>query len=310
VHVHNTWFSMSPAVLPPLAAAAPVVMTLHNYRLTCANGLLFRDGGVCEQCVGSHPWHGVAHACYRGSRAQSVFPAATIAWNRRRGTWTDAVDRFVALTEFGKHRFVTAGLPADRIVVKPHFTADPGPRRHPPSASDEVVYVGRLAPEKGVDTVVSAMARLGSTRLRLVVIGDGPELARLRRGAPPTVTFTGPLDPRGVTSRLLGARALLFPSLWYETFGLTLIEALAAGVPVVATAHGAAPGIIGDGGITVEPGDVAAWTDGLRRLFDDAFVDEAGRRARRLWHARYRPQVGLAALEQLYRQALAAPVAR
>ena len=108
VHVHNTWFATSPAALPALRAAVdvPIVMTLHNYRLSCANALLLRDGSPCELCVGAGPWNAVRYGCYRDSRLQSVAAAATISINRRRGSWTDNVDRFLALTEFARSKAI------------------------------------------------------------------------------------------------------------------------------------------------------------------------------------------------------------
>jgi hypothetical protein len=122
----------------------PVVMTLHNYRLVCAAATLFRDGAPCTDCVGTHPWHGAEHACYRGSRSQSVVAAATIDLHQRRGTWHRDVDRFLALTDFGREQFVAGGLPSRRIVVKSNSVDDPGPRPQPPSASDAVICLGRL----------------------------------------------------------------------------------------------------------------------------------------------------------------------
>lgn len=306
-HVHNTWYALSPAVISRLhRAGLPVVMTLHNYRLVCGNSLLLRDGHPCEDCVGSHPWHAVQHACFRGSRLQSVPAAATIALHRARGTWSEEVTRFIVMTEFQKARMVAAGLPEARIDVRPHCTPDPGERPESPSRSERLVYVGRLSSEKGVaDLVASFLA--ADTGLELVVIGDGPEAAALKTQAAGScrVRFLGRLDADAVRAQLLGARALVFPSRWYETFGLSLVEAMAAGTPVVASALGGREDVLGEGcGLLFEAGDRQALSGALMALTDDATVDRTGAAARRRWQSRYTPAAALRGLEETYAHAL------
>ncbi len=302
-HVHNTWFALSPAVLSGLhRAGIPVVMTLHNYRLVCANSLLLRDGQPCELCVGGRTWHAVQHACFRGSRLQSVPAAATIALHRARGTWIEDVTRFIVMTRFQKDRMVEAGLPAERIDVRPHFTADPGERPEEPSRSRRVVYIGRLSAEKGVADLVAAFLAAG-TDLELVVIGDGPEADALKAQAAGSerVRFLGRLDADAVQAELLGARALAFPSLLYETFGLSMIEAMAAGTPVVASALGGREDILGEGcGLLFEAGDRGALATTLQELTDDARVDCMGAAARQRWESRYAPAAALRGLEKTY----------
>lgn len=302
-HVHNTWFALTPAALTALRhAGVPVVMSLHNYRLLCCNSQLFRDGGPCELCVGSHPWHGVVHRCYNHSVVTSIPAAATIAWNRRRGTWTSDVQVFLALTEFARDRFITGGFPPEQIDVRPHFVADPGPRERPPSHVTQILYVGRLAQEKGVGVLVEAATRLGD--VDLTVVGDGDFREELERRAGPRVRFTGQLPPCEVRRLMLGARALAFPSLSYETFGLVLVEAMAAGLPVLASDLGGTPDVVGvHSGRLLPPGEVDAWAYALDTL-DDAFVDEASRAARRQWQDRFSPDTALATLENSYHKAI------
>ena len=303
-HVHNTWFALTPASISALhRLGVPVVMTLHNYRLICANSYLFRDGGPCEKCVGSHPWHGARHRCYNRSALASVQAARTISSNHRRGTWQHDVDLYFALTRFARDRFVAGGVPANRIGIKPHFVNDPGGRSRPPSASRDVLYVGRLAPEKGVDVLVDAANRVDG--LDLTVIGDGEERSRLERMAGPRVRFTGHLPAAEVRRAMLQARALAFPSLSYETFGLVLVEAMAAGLPVLASNLGGSPDIVRPGaGELIAPGDVDAWIATLRGL-DDAKADAAGEGARLQWQQRFSPPSALPVIEDGYRWALA-----
>ena len=284
-HVHNTWFAMSPAVIRTLKKAGiPVVMTLHNYRLTCANGLLYRDGAPCELCVGSHPWHAVRYGCYRGSRAASLPAAATIDLHRRLGTWTEQVDVFIALSEFQRDLMIRAGLPQDKITVKPNFVRDPGPRPAPPSESNLVLYVGRLSAEKGVDLLVDAWRETDTGPLELVIAGDGPLHDVMNRDLLPTVTLLGAISSEHVRRLMLSARVLVMPSLWFETMGMVVLEAFAAGLPVAVSDGGPPAQIVGAAlGPTwvFRSGDPASLSEALRKMRDDAQCDSSGDLARK-----------------------------
>lgn len=303
VHVHNTWYALSPAVVrASRAAGSAVVMTLHNYRLLCVNALLFRDGRPCEDCVGTHPWRGVRHGCYRGSVVLSVPPAVTIAVHRRLGTWRRDVDLFLALNAFSRALLVRGGLPPERIRVKPNFVDDPGARAKPARDSPVVLYVGRLVGQKGVETLVEGWRLLGLTGLELVIVGDGPLRARLEERAPAGVRFTGQLSAEEVRERMLTARTLAFPSLSYEVQPRVILEALAAGLPVLASDLGGTPELlepVGEGW-TLRAGDPSAWAAGLRRLADQQHVDEASGRARALYERTFTSASAAAALEAAY----------
>jgi glycosyltransferase involved in cell wall biosynthesis len=302
-HVHNTWFAMSPAVLWALhRAGVPTVITLHNYRLVCANGQLFRDLAPCEDCVGTSPWHGVQHGCYRGSALLSIPPAGTIALHDRMQTWTRAVDLFLALNEFARARFVRGGLPPDRIVVKPNFVPDPGRRSQPAASSATVLYVGRLAPEKGVEALIEAWRQLGDGRLELVIVGDGPLRHRLERRPTAGLRFEGELPADAVRRRMLGARALVLPSVWFEGQPMAVLEALAAGLPVLGSDIGAVPELLGPLGRDwlARPGDVGSWAAALRGLGDGERVAAASVEARRLYERSFSATTAVGALEDAY----------
>ena len=304
-HVHNTWFAMSPAVISTLKQIGiPVVMTLHNYRLLCANAMLFRDGRPCEDCVGSSPSPGVRHACYRGSRALSVVAVGTSALHERLGTYAD-VGVFIALTEFQRDLLVRGGLPSGRLVVKPNVVADPGPRPSPPSQSNTVLYVGRLAEEKGVHMLVDAWTKDAPLDLELLIAGDGPLRPSLESAATAaSVHFVGPVTRLGVQELMLTSRVLVFPSRVYESFGMVVAEAFAAGTPALAARGGAAAELVADIGEEwlVDPNDPQAWLHALQRL-TDGVVDEAGRRARRVYETRLTAQDGIENLLATYRRA-------
>jgi len=300
-HVHNTWYAMSPAVISTVKhLGVPVVMTLHNYRLVCANGMLFRDGSPCEDCVGSSPWQGVRHSCYRGSTALSVVAVGTRVLHDRLGTYAD-VDVFVALTDFQRDVLVRGGLPRDRVVVKPNVVSDPGPRPAPPSRSNTVLYVGRLAEEKGVDVLIDGWTRDAPPGMELVIAGDGPLRPSLERAATASsIEFVGSVAPEGVQELMLTSRALVFPSKVYESFGMVVVEAFAAGLPALVTRGGAAAELAAElGGEWLINSDPGSWPGALRRLTDGT-VDKVGRRARRIYEDRFAAQAGIESLLAAY----------
>jgi len=305
VHVHN-WFPVaSPSIFSACAATrTPVVWTLHNFRVTCVNGLLFRDGHVCEDCLGKVPLAGIRHRCYRGSAAGSAVVALTDGVHKWAGTWSRKVNRLIALNEFARGKFVQAGLPPERLVVKPNFVADPRPfdAVRPRSGA---VFVGRLSAEKGVRMLVEAWADVPAP---LTIIGEGPEEGALRQSAGPNVTFAGKLDRESVYDRIAGAAALIVPSLWYENFPMVVVEAFALGTPVIASRCGALTEIVREGvdGWHFTVGDAAD----LARVATAAFADPAalrrrGGEARATFEKSLSPARNLALLETIYADAIA-----
>jgi glycosyltransferase involved in cell wall biosynthesis len=302
VHVHNLFPSLSPAVLRGAAAeGAAVVMTLHNYRLMCLPATFLRDGRVCEDCLDHAPWRGVQHRCYRGSAAGSATLAASLTIHRRIGTFGD-VHRYVAVSGFVRDKYVEAGFPADRVVVKPNFSDAAEPRT---GAGEYFLYLGRLSHEKGVDTLLRAWGAAPPGR-RLLIVGDGPDGAALRRDAPPGVDFAGQVLGDEVPAILRRARALLVPSRWYEAAPRGITEAYAAGVPVIATRIGALEEAVDDDvtGALAPLDDASGWTAAVERLSDDALSERLGAGALERWRERYSPERGLAGLEAAYREAL------
>jgi exopolysaccharide biosynthesis WecB/TagA/CpsF family protein len=306
VHVHNFWWALSPSVFAAAKAeGVPTVMTLHNYRLICPGSLLMRDGRSCEVCVGRTPWRGVPRACYRDSAAQTALVARAIDSNRRRGTWTRDVDAFVALTEFSRRRFIQGGLPAWKIHVKPNFLLeDPGEAS---GRGEGAVFVGRLSPEKGVHVLVDAWKRVTGTRL--AIVGDGPErgvLERLGSGAP-GLAFTGELAHDEALTSIKRAALLVLPSVCYETFGRTIIEAFACGRPVVASRLGAMAEIVDDGrtGLLFEPGNARDLAEKIRFMLDNpAECERMGREARAEFERKYTAEANYPQLMAIYERAI------
>lgn len=309
-HFHNTWFAVSPAVLRSLKRAGiPTVVTIHNYRLMCANALLLRNNGPCELCVGVVPWRAVRYRCYRDSRAASITAALGIQVHRSLGTWRRCVDQFLVPTEFLRVRLIAAGLPGQRIAVQPNFVADPGPRTNPPSASKRVVYVGRLSNEKGLAVALDAWKRAAPKGLKLVIAGDGPQRGELMQDADDSVSFLGRLSRHEVSDLLLTSRAMLVPSLCYEGQPLGVLEAFAAGVPVLGAATGGLGETIAPLGETwkVTAGSIDAWSDALAKLVDDTLIEAGSSAARHLFEARHSTLIAGQNLSTAYNRVLRNP---
>jgi glycosyltransferase involved in cell wall biosynthesis len=258
VHVHNFFPLLTPSIFDACREArVPVVQTVHNYRHVCLNASLFRNGRVCEACLGkSVPWPGVIYGCYRGSRAASGAVAAMLTLHRLRRTWLDKVDMYISPTEFVRQKLVQGGFPAHKIVVKPHFVdPDPGPGA---GRGGYALFVGRVSPEKGLPTALAAWSRLGGT-VRLKVVGDVPAAFRAdvsSRGAA-GVDWLGARPHSQVQALMRDALVLVFPSACYETFGLVVAEAFAAGLPVIASDIGTMSAMISNGqtGLHFRPND-------------------------------------------------------
>ena len=313
VHVHNFFPALTPSIYDACRGArVPVVQTLHNYRLMCANGLLFRQGKVCTECLGhSFPLPAIHHGCYRNSRIGSAAVAAMIGVHRMRNTWTQRVIRFIALTEFARDLFTAEmGIPQDQIVVKPNATADPGLGD---GAGGYALYIGRLSEEKGIETLLDAALHGGGLGIPLKIAGSGP-LQPLVEDAqfPGMLEYLGQQNPAEVRRLMQQARVLLIPSLWYEGLPMVVPEAFGTGLPIVASRIGALQTLIEDegNGLLVEPGNAAVLAEAVRRITAEAsFEHDLRRQARRTYEALYRPDANLRLLLDVYEQACQAGAA-
>ncbi len=245
-HFHNTFPLISPAAYYAARAEnVPVVQTIHNYRLLCPKAQFFREGRVCEDCLGrSVALPGIVHGCYRDSRAASAVVAAMLALHRARRTWSKMVDVYVlAMTEFAREKFVEGGFPAEKLVVKPNFVyPDPGPGT---GRGGYALFVGRLSEEKGIRTMLAAWERLDGG-IPLHVVGDGPLAATVEAaaGRRAEITWLGRQPSEEVYRQMGEAACLIFPSVWYEGLPRTIVESFARGTPVIASNLGAMSSLI------------------------------------------------------------------
>ncbi|CAM5467996.1 glycosyltransferase [Streptomyces chartreusis] len=311
VHVHNVFPLLSPAVLAACAdAGVPAVATLHNYTQVCPPGTLQRDGRPCTECVGSAaPLPAVRHGCYRGSRLATVPLAVSMSVNRRR--WWSGVERFLCISAAQRDVLVRAGMPAERLVVKHNFVPDPDDRRS--GAGEHVLYLGRLAEAKGVRLLMTAwdeLAAAGGVGVPLVIAGTGPleqEVTAWAAGRD-DVRYAGLYDTAECRKAIARSVAVVAPSTWLEAFGLVVVEAMAAGVPVVAAGHGAFVELVEDGvtGLLHRPGESGSLASCIRRITAGPDRNrEMGRAARRRYELGFSPAVGLERLVEEYRTAIA-----
>ncbi|MFD6637049.1 glycosyltransferase family 4 protein [Micromonospora chalcea] len=244
LHLHNPYPLLSPWVVRTAhKRGVPVVQTVHNYRQVCSSGLYFRDGVICQDCRGrALGVPAIVHRCYRNSRAQSALMATTLAVHRP--TWK-SVDRYIALTTAVADHLRDYGIPDERIVVKPNAVPDPGT---PAPAGNGFLFMGRLSPEKGLDLLLAAWRRhpvgaLGPLR----IAGDGElrPLAEAAAAERPDVLYLGQLDRSGVRAALADSSVVLATSTWHDVLPTVIIEALAAGRPVLGTALGGIPYLVG-----------------------------------------------------------------
>ena len=307
IHVHNFFPLLTPSIYDAgRDMGVPIVQSLHNYRTVCAGTYLLRANRPCEDCVQGTPYRAVVHGCYRGSRVGSLAVARMVDYHRRHDTWTTKVDRFVALTEFAKSKFVEAGFPLDKIAVKPNSVALKN--GSPAFRGDRQggLFVGRLSPEKGIATLLHA-ARLVDTPLRIV--GDGPLFETLKRNESESMAVLGRKPPTEVVEEMSRAAFLIMPSEWYEGCPMTLLEAFSQGLPVIASRLGAMAEIIEGGatGLLFTPGDAEDLAAKMRWAASHAEeMRRMGEAAYRAYLEKYTPERNYQTLMTVYRDAIAA----
>ena len=306
-HVHNTFPLASPSVYYAASAeGVPVVQTLHNFRLLCAAANFFRDGHTCEDCLHTAiPWPAVVHACYRESRLASAVAASVLTTHRAIGTWTKKVDRFITLTEFARQKFISGGLPGEKIFVKPNFIhPDPGVGT---GDGGFALFVGRLSAEKGIETLLSAWS-LNRTGTALKIVGDGPLNGLVREAAErdKSIHFLGWCAKDAVLSLMKAASFLILPSLCYEGFPMTVVEAFAVGLPVIASRIGGLGTLIEHNrtGFLFEPGKPDELAATIATASTCASLRQSlGRAAREQFQTKYTQEANYSILMEIYSSA-------
>jgi len=311
-HFHNIFYLISPSAYNACVdAGVPIVQTLHNFRFFCVNGLLMHDGKVCEKCVGKLPWRGVINGCYRDSIFYSAGIALMEGVHRLLKTWISKVDAYIALTEFGKQKFIECGLPEHKIFVKPHFSID---SPQPLYDSDSyAVFIGRLSAEKGIHILLDTIRTLGiiNNKFRFKIIGDGPLKVHLQ-----SIINTQSIDNVEIIGRksfnsyidiLSKSLFMILPSVSYEGFPMAIREAYACGKPVIASRLGAMAELIDDTktGLLFEPGNSSDLAAKIKWMVENqnACV-EMGKNARRVFEEKYTAEENYKTLMDIYNSVL------
>jgi glycosyltransferase involved in cell wall biosynthesis len=311
VHFHNTFPLISPAAYYVCQEeGVPVVQSLHNPRLLCPAATLHREGRTCEDCLGrTFAWPGVVHACYHNSRSQTAVVAGMRAFHSVLGTWKEQVDAYIVFTKFFREKFIAAGIPREKIFVKPHFlNADPGMKHL--RGGDYALFLGRLAPEKGVLTLLKAWRTL--KHIPLQVAGQGQlekEVHEFQQDHAWVRTLMY-FPHKELFDLIKGARFLVWPSEgYYETFGLVAIEAFACGTPVIASSSGAMKELVEDRitGLHFEPGNADDLADKVEWAWTHPHeMETMGSAGRAEYLSKYTAAGNYEALMEIYHRAIRA----
>jgi glycosyltransferase involved in cell wall biosynthesis len=303
-HFENTFPLISPAAYYACdAEGVAVVQTLHNFRIVCPSAIFYRNGSVCEDCLGKKvPWPGLLHRCYRGSWLASAVVVAMLASHRALGTWRHKVDAYIALNGFVRAKVIAAGLDPEKVYVNPNFlplNSEPGD-----GEGSFALFAGRLTPEKGIQTLLDAWQELGSD-LPLMIAGDGPLAAQVAAAAErrANIEWLGWRPVEEVHALAGRAKFVVVPSVWYEGFNRILLEAFAKGTPVIGSRLGSMQCIVEHGrtGLLFTPNDPS---DLVRQVRGLLAAPEAYRRmrlaARREFETHYTAEVNHARLLRIY----------
>ena len=313
-HFHNIFYLISPSVYYACKdTGTPVVQTLHNFRFFCANGLLLRNGKICEDCIGRVPWRSIFFGCNRDSTLYSLPVSLMEIVHHWFKTWNKTVDVYIALSEFSKRKFIEAGLPEEKIFVKPNFLLNPPQPLF--KNKGYIVFIGRLSQEKGVLTLIKGIKILQEKskcfNLSLKIIGDGPQkkelMTKVRRYGIQKIEFLGKKRQEECVGLLRNSSFIVIPSLCYENFPMSIVEALACGKPIIASNIGSIPEIIEDGktGFLFEPGDPFDLAKKIKWMFEneDACI-EMGKNSRAEFERKYTAESNYALLMEIYRKAI------
>ncbi|MDH0427966.1 glycosyltransferase family 4 protein [Stutzerimonas stutzeri] len=309
VHAHNTFPLISPSIFHAIGGRAARVLTLHNYRLFCPAAIPMRGGKVCTECLDRlSPVPAMIHGCYRGSRPATLPQALSVGLHRALGTWTKQVDAFICLSEFQRELMIEAGLPRERVHVKPNFYPGNPDVVAWPERKPYVVFAGRLTAEKGVINLLRAWQLWGAAAPELRLVGDGElraELERMAEGLP--VRFLGQLPAEQAQAEIANACLQILPSEWFEGFPMVVREAFAFGTPAAVSDIGPLPSIVehGKSGIVFQPANPQSLLQEVRTTWETpGLLERLGQGARAEFESKYTEEANYAALMEIYRKAI------
>lgn len=273
VHIHNTFPLLSPSIYWAIKSeGVPVVQTVHNYRLTCANGLLLKGGKPCEECIGSTFFlPGIKNKCYRNSTKSTIPVTSMLTFNKLIGTYNKKIDGYITLTSFAKEMLSKSNIPSNKIYVKPNFINAPF---YAPTSSverkNQYVFLGRAAHEKGLDLLLDSVESFDSN-FKLLIVGDGPQKDELQEKYKlnKNIIWKGWLSRESAINILKESKGLIIPSRVYEGFPLVCLESLSVGTPIIAPNHAGFPEIVKDNmhGYLFKPSNNKSLQENIEKLF-------------------------------------------
>lgn len=307
VHIHNYFPVLSPTIFYACKSLnIPVVHTLHNYRAICPTALLMHDGKVDEKSIHQGPWWAISKRVYRGSLIGTMLLAIMISWHRFIGTWQRKVDRFIALTEFQKSKYIEAGWPAEKIAVKPNFVNDPFKDcEMPEKAGGYAIFVGRLSQEKGIDILLESWR---TVNYPLKIIGDGPLKSLVEQSNNNNIEYLGKKEKPELFELVRNADFIVMPSTWYEGFPMVLVEAFACGTPAVVSNLGSMAEIVtpSESGLHFTVGNAMELSSRINEILSDrATLTLMGENARANYLTKYTSEQNLQKLMTIYHDAIA-----
>ena len=308
IHLHNIYHHLSTSILAPIRKARiPCVQTLHDYKLACPNYKMFTEGSPCERCKGGHYLEAVRHHCLSAGFAENMLAAIEMSMTKLVQSYERTIRIFLCPSQFMADKMAAWGEPPSKLRVLPN------PVNLPPEAPSRdggyLLAAGRLSPEKGLDTLIRAVARVPELELRIA--GTGPEEARLRSLVSSlnasNVTFLGFLRKTELIEARQQALAFAVSSVWYENASIAVLEAMADGLPIIASRIGGLPEQVtsGENGFLVDPQNVDAWADTLRQFMELGPSEKArmGAASRQRVVERYGWEKHLTDLQSLYHEA-------
>ena len=308
-HFHNIFFILTPSVYQACKdEGIPVVQSLHNFRMLCSNALFFRNNNVCEECLEKKSLRpGIRYGCYKNSRLKTALVVRMIEKHWKKGTWKKLVDVYVTATQFSRQKYIEAGIPEEKILIKPNI--DYGEGRKSNEDKGYVLYVGRLSEEKGVLNLLQACPEF--IDLPVKIVGDGPMRGKweeyARRKKLSNVEFVGHVSGEKYDEYMRGAKFLIVPSVCYENFPRIIAEAFRYNVPVLASQIGSIPEIVENrvAGFLFkarDPYDLSQKVKGF--LLNEKQIPAIKEKMRQIYEEKYLPKINCDTLIAIYREAM------
>lgn len=305
VHVHNYFPLISPAVFYACKKMnIPVVHTLHNYRAVCPTALLMHNGKVCERSIDNSAWWSVKQKVYRDSIVGSFILTCMVELHKKIGTWQQQVSCYIALTQFAKNKYVEAGWPEHKVVIKPNFIADPfNGDMVINKKGGYAIYVGRLSEEKGIDLILKAWDKID---LPLKVIGEGPLKTLLENSRSKNVEYLGLQQKQDVLELVKNADFIVMASTWFEGFPMVLVEAMACGTCALVPKLGSMAEVVEDNVTGVHfNGDCEDFIQKASALINNPIlVQQMSTNARDTYLSKYTSKQNFKLLNAIYTQSI------